>query len=133
MAAWARERGAGESERALFATPPAPVRLLRLHLHAPGALPCEAQSRNLRRPARAGCAPRWCALQKLRVRARTTHIAPCVRVLTCVRHPGLADTLHGDRRPILMSVYFDAKKTIAQGRKVLPSAGEASRHRRLQT
>lgn len=31
---------------------------------------------------------------------------------------GLADTQHGDRRPILMSVYFDAKKTIAQGRKV---------------
>jgi signal recognition particle subunit SEC65 len=31
---------------------------------------------------------------------------------------GLADTQHGDRRPILMSVYFDAKKTLAQGRKV---------------
>lgn len=31
---------------------------------------------------------------------------------------GLADELHGDRRLILLSVYFDAKKTLAQGRKV---------------
>ena len=31
---------------------------------------------------------------------------------------GLADTLHGDRRPVLFAVYFDAGKTCAQGRKV---------------
>ena len=39
---------------------------------------------------------------------------------------GLADTLHGDRRPILLSVYFDAGKSIAQGRKVAAKLASAN-------